>query len=92
MRNVAVVGASDDSIDADPGNKGNLQYVAVAHGVPPDAGDSIIELDSPPDDFSTDARPQTELSVVNFTFIQGLRHRSGGARARRFRESASPTA
>jgi len=69
MRNVAVVGASDDSIDADTGNKGNLQYVAVAQRS--DAGDSIIELDSPPDDFSTDARPQTELSVVNFTFIQG---------------------
>jgi hypothetical protein len=70
MKNVAVVGASDDSIDADTGTQGNLQYVVVAqrsNGV----GDSIIELDSPPGDFSTDARPQTILNVANFTFIQG---------------------
>ena len=53
MRNVAVVGASDDSIDADTGTQGNLQYVAVAQRT--GAGDSIIELDSPPDDFPTTA-------------------------------------
>lgn len=67
---LAVVGASDDSIDADTGTQGNLQYVVVAQrdgGV----GDSIIELDSPPGDFSTDARPQTVLNVANFTFLQG---------------------
>jgi len=68
MRNVAVVGASDDSIDADTGTQGALQNVVVAQR--PGNGDSIIELDSPPDDFSTDARPQTVLAVVNFTFIQ----------------------
>ncbi|MDJ0978601.1 MAG: hypothetical protein QNI87_08690 [Erythrobacter sp.] len=69
MRNVAVVGASDDSIDADTGTQGALQYVVVAQRS--NAGDSIIELDSPPDDFSTAAIPQTVLAVTNFTFIQG---------------------
>lgn len=69
MKNLAVIGASDDSIDADTGTQGNLQYVVVAQRS--NAGDSVIELDSPPDDFSTDARPQTVLNVANFTFIQG---------------------
>jgi len=69
MRNVAVIGASDDSIDADTGTQGALQYVVVAQRG--NAGDSIIELDSPPDDFSTSAIPQTVLAVTNFTFIQG---------------------
>ena len=68
MRNVAVVGASDDSIDADTGTVGALQNVIVAQR--PGNGDSIVELDSPPDDFSTDARPQTVLAIANFTFIQ----------------------
>jgi len=68
MRNVAVVGASDDSIDADTGTQGALQNVIVAQRQ--GNGDSIVELDSPPDDFSTDARPQTVLAIANFTFIQ----------------------
>jgi hypothetical protein len=69
MTDVAVIGASDDSIDADTGTQGNLQYVIVAQRS--STGDSIIELDSPADDFSTDAIPQTVLNVANFTFIQG---------------------
>jgi hypothetical protein len=35
-----------------------------------DVGDTSIELDSPSDDFSVDAIPQTVLNVANFTFIQ----------------------
>jgi hypothetical protein len=68
MTNVAVVGASDDSIDADTGAQGNLQFVVVAQRS--STGDTSIELDSPSDDFSTDAIPQTVLNVTNFTFIQ----------------------
>jgi len=85
MRNLAVVGASDDSIDSDTGAQAALQNVIVAQRS--NTGDSVIELDSPPDDYSTEAIPRSVLSVVNFTFIhnsatgQVVRAR-GGSRIR----------
>lgn len=68
MRNIAVVGAGDDSIDADYGTKGALQNVVVKQRT--GAGDSIIENDSPDADGAVENLPQTQLAVTNFTFIQ----------------------
>jgi hypothetical protein len=82
MKNVVVVGASDDSLDVDTGAQANLQYVIVAQRA--SAGDNIIELDSPDDDYTTGALPRTNLQVANATFIsrssasaQALRLRGG---------------
>lgn len=82
MKNVAIVGADDDSIDVDSGAQANLQFVVVAQRT--GGGDNIIELDSPDSDFSTAATPQTVLQVANFTFLersstnsQAVRYRGG---------------
>ncbi|KUO51692.1 MAG: hypothetical protein APF82_08790 [Sphingomonadales bacterium BRH_c42] len=85
MKNVAIVGADDDSIDVDSGAQANMQFVVAAQRS--GGGDNIIELDSPDSDFSTAALPRTTLQVANFTFLerstansQALRYR-GGAKA-----------
>ncbi len=85
MKNVVIVGAGDDSLDVDTGAQANLQYVIVAQR--PEIGDNMIELDSPAEDYATDALPQTNLKVANFTFIQNSTASSqmirmrGGAKA-----------
>ncbi len=82
MKNVVIVGASDDSLDVDTGAQANLQYVIAAQRS--NAGDNLIELDSPDGDYATAALPRTNLQVANFTFIersnansQALRFRGG---------------
>ena len=72
MRNVAILGAGDDSLDVDTGAQANVQNLLVAQRVTSevDVGDTIIELDSPSADFPTNVTPRTVLNVSNFTFIQ----------------------
>jgi hypothetical protein len=71
VRNLAVIGASDDSIDVDTGSQADLDtVVAVQRST---TGDSLIELDSN-NGVSTPivARPRTRLQVNNFTFVEAL--------------------
>ncbi|MEL7198658.1 MAG: hypothetical protein AAGL10_10110 [Pseudomonadota bacterium] len=81
--NIAVVGASDDSLDVDTGARVNLETVVVAQRT--GTGDSLIELDSP-DDLGSgtpgNAQPQTEFQVNNFTFVQRSSASSQIVRAR----------
>ncbi|MEM6907942.1 MAG: hypothetical protein AAF494_04625 [Pseudomonadota bacterium] len=68
--NVAVIGASDDSIDSDTGAIVNLDTVVVAQRA--STGDHMIELDSEDDaDNPATAIPRSVLQVNNFTFLQG---------------------
>lgn len=81
MRYIVVTGADDDSIDADTGYRGTIQYVIAAQKTT-GGGDSMIELDSG-NAFETQT-PRTFLKLANFTFI----HRnpaSGNGAAMRFR-------
>ncbi|MEM7664967.1 MAG: hypothetical protein AAF250_03855 [Pseudomonadota bacterium] len=82
-RNIAVIGASDDSLDVDSGARVNLETVVVAQRT--DTGDSLIEFDSP-DDLADgtpgNALPQSELQVNNFTFVQRSSSSSQIVRAR----------
>ena len=80
MRNIIAVGADDDSIDADTGVQANLQNAIVVQRT--GGGDSLIELDSPDDDFDTDAQPQTVFNLTNFTFIERSTANSQVIRAR----------
>lgn len=69
-RNLAVIGASDDSLDVDTGAIVNLDTViAVQRST---TGDRLIELDSPnvADRTPSNAIPQTRFQVNNFTFVQ----------------------
>ncbi|QNE04477.1 hypothetical protein [Croceicoccus marinus] len=82
MKNVVVVGASDDSLDVDTGAQANLQYVIVAQRA--NTGDNLVELDSPDEDYTTGALPRTNLQIANATFLsrstgssQALRLRGG---------------
>lgn len=68
-RNLAIIGASDDSLDVDTGAIVNLDTViAVQRST---TGDRLIELDSPnvADRTPSDAIPQTRFQVNNFTFV-----------------------
>ncbi len=65
LRYIVVTGADDDTIDADVGYKGTLQYVLGIHKTP--VGDSMIELDSA--NSSEDQTPRTHLKLANFTLI-----------------------
>lgn len=80
-RNIAVIGASDDSLDVDTGAQANLETVLVVQRG--NTGDSLIELDSP-NAASTPivALPQTRLQVNNFTFVQRSSSSSQIIRAR----------
>ncbi|MEM6857419.1 MAG: hypothetical protein AAF559_06075 [Pseudomonadota bacterium] len=70
VRNLAVVGASDDSIDVDQGTVTNMETVIVAQRST--TGDHMIEMDSPDEaDTPANALPQTVIRVNNFTFLQG---------------------
>lgn len=69
MRNFAIIGASDDSLDVDTGADVNIDTViAVQRST---TGDRIIELDSPnvADRTPSNAIPQTRFQVNNFTFV-----------------------
>jgi hypothetical protein len=69
LRNLAVIGASDDSLDVDTGAIVNVDtMIAVQRST---TGDRIIELDSPnvADRTPSSALPQTRLQVNNFTFV-----------------------
>ncbi len=69
MRNFAIIGASDDSLDVDTGADVTLDTViAVQRST---TGDRIIELDSPnvSDRTPSNAIPQTRFQVNNFTFV-----------------------
>jgi hypothetical protein len=80
--NIAVIGASDDSLDVDSGARVNLQNVVAAQRA--NTGDSLIELDSPGDEQATpgNALPRTEFQVNNFTFVQRSSASSQIVRAR----------
>ena len=68
----AILGAGDDALDVDTGSQASVQNLLIAQRVTSevDVGDTIIELDSPSNDFTTTVTPQTVLNVSNFTFIQ----------------------
>lgn len=69
MRNLAIIGASDDSLDVDTGADVNIDTViAVQRST---TGDRLIELDSPnvADRTPSNAIPQTRFRVNNFTFV-----------------------
>lgn len=82
ISNLAVIGASDDSLDVDTGAQVNVQTVLVMQRT--STGDSIIELDSPGGEQATpgNAIPQTRLQVNNATFIQRSTASSQAVRAR----------
>lgn len=69
-RNLAIIGASDDSLDVDTGAIVNLDTVIAVQR--PTTGDRLIELDSPNVSNRTpsNAIPQTRFQVNNFTFVQ----------------------
>lgn len=81
VRNIAVIGASDDSIDTDTGAQNLIDTALVVQRQT--TGDSIIELDSP-DGVRTNinALPQTRMFVNNFTFVQRSRESTSVVRAR----------
>jgi hypothetical protein len=66
MRYVVVTGADDDSVDADTGYQGTIQYVIAAQKTTGFA-DSMIELDSA--NALEDNTPRTHLKLANFTFV-----------------------
>lgn len=71
VRNLAVIGASDDSLDVDTGAQVNVDtYIAVQRA---STGDSIIELDSN-DNVATPilAIPRTRLQVNNATMVERI--------------------
>ncbi|AUX70527.1 hypothetical protein CHX26_14380 [Porphyrobacter sp. HT-58-2] len=85
MRNFAIIGASDDSLDVDTGADVNLDTVIVVQRQT--TGDRVIELDSPnvADRTPSNAIPQTRFQVNNFTFVvrdgapQAVQARGGAA-------------
>lgn len=66
VKNLAVIGAEDDSIDVDTGVKANLQFVVAVQRA--GAGDTILEGDST--NGLEDQTPRTNLQLVNATLIQ----------------------
>ncbi len=71
VRNLAVIGASDDSLDVDTGAQVNVDtFIAVQRS---STGDSIIELDSN-DNVATpiNAIPRTRLQVNNATMVERI--------------------
>jgi hypothetical protein len=87
MRHVVVTGADDDTIDADTGYQGTIQYVLAVQKTS-GAPDSMIELDSA--NALEDNTPRTFLKLANFTFV----HRnlaSGNNAAMLFRGKADAT-
>jgi hypothetical protein len=80
-RNMAIIGASDDSLDVDTGAQNFNDTVLVVQR--PTTGDSLIELDSPNSPRTPIvAIPQTRMFVNNFTFVQRSRESTSVVRAR----------
>ncbi|MDR2214594.1 MAG: hypothetical protein LBE59_01995 [Nevskiaceae bacterium] len=83
LRNMVVTGADDDTVDVDTGFRGTIQYVI---GVQKTSGaaDSMIELDSPEANPTTeeDQQPRTFLKLANFTFIHRNATTGNGAALR----------
>ncbi len=81
VKNIAVIGASDDSLDVDTGAQADVDTAIVVQRA--STGDSIIELDSP-NAVSTpsNAFPRTNLQVNNFTFVQRASTSAQAIRAR----------
>jgi hypothetical protein len=80
LRNAAIIGADDDSLDVDTGAQFDAQYVVVAQR---SQGDNLIELDSPDGAASPiGALPQTVMRVSNFTFIERSGNNDQVVRAR----------
>ena len=81
IRNLAVIGASDDSIDTDFGAQNFVDTALVVQRE--STGDNVIELDSPDGPRTPiNAIPQTRMFVNNFTFIQRSRESTSVIRAR----------
>ncbi len=82
VRNLAVIGASDDSLDVDTGAQANVETVLVVQRN--NTGDSIVELDSPGGEQGTPgtAIPQTVFQMNNATLIQRSAASSQAVRAR----------
>ena len=80
LRYFVITGADDDNIDVDTGYQGTIQYV-IAVQKTSGAADSMIELDSPGTNSTTDETqtPRTNLKLANFT----LRSPQRGFRKRR---------
>lgn len=83
VRKLAVIGASDDSIDLDSGVQTNLETgIAVQRT---NTGDSLVEFDSP-DDLGDgtpgNALPRSRAQFNNFTFVQRSSASSQAVRAR----------
>ena len=72
MRNLAITGAEDDSLDTDVGYKGNIQYLLAVQRADGRVGDSIMEIDS---NGNEDTTPRQNVAISNFTFI----HRANSA-------------
>ncbi len=70
LRNFVITGADDDSVDVDTGYRGTIQYVIAVQKNSGNA-DSMIELDSPGTNATTDETqvPRTYLKLANFTFV-----------------------
>lgn len=79
-RRMVIIGADDDSLDADTGYQGTIQYVL---GVQKSSGaaDSVIELDTAGSNTTTneDQQPRTKLKLANFTFIHANPANGNGA-------------
>lgn len=61
---LVLTGNDDDSIDADNGFKGAIQYALVIQRET--GGDKLMEIDSPGDQALT---PRTNIEIANFTFV-----------------------
>lgn len=88
LRNFVVTGADDDSVDVDTGWQGTIQYLIAVQKTSGNA-DSMIELDSPGTNATTDETqvPRTNMKIANFTFV----HRNpatGNTASMRFRGRA----
>jgi hypothetical protein len=91
LRRFVITGADDDNIDVDTGWRGTIQHVIAVQKTSGSA-DSMVELDSPGTNATTDETqtPRTYLKLANFTFI----HRnaaSGNGAALRLRGRADAT-
>ncbi|MBW3559924.1 MAG: hypothetical protein KY449_09180, partial [Proteobacteria bacterium] len=65
LRNVAVTGADDDSIDWDTGYAGGIQFLLVVQR--PEGGDHALELSSGAS--NNDREPRSRGTIANFTLV-----------------------
>jgi len=85
MRHIVVTGADDDTIDADVGYKGTMQFVIGVQKTP--AGDSMLELDSA--NANEDQTPRTNLKLANFTLVSKGSNSNGVAMLMRGKADAT---